>query len=185
VASLRSTRLYSWGEKRPWYPWDNRFGGYRRRSGRYGKYRSPSFCLKTKPDPCITGYDEKKTAFKSLDRATQYNRTAAFSLLLLTISRCRSLVQGVSVNCVVCSNLASTSSGLSSVSKRYVLADFLSRSDPADLTFLICSWMPVVLWTVFPENLRPNFYLNHISHTIRTEKHVAEQRIEPHWYTQQ
>jgi hypothetical protein len=40
-------------------------------------------------------------------------------------------------------------------------AEFSSRSDSVDLTFLISSWMPLVLGTVFPGNLRRNF-LRHL-----------------------
>jgi hypothetical protein len=58
----------------------------------------------------------------------------------------------VSDFCGVFSNLTSISCNFSSVSTLCFLAGFLFRSDPLDLIFLITTWMPLLLWTVFPGN---------------------------------
>jgi hypothetical protein len=50
----------------------------------------------------------------------------------------------------VCSNLASFRPlSFLSVSNWHFVTGFLSRSNPVHLTFLISSWMPLVLGTVF------------------------------------
>jgi hypothetical protein len=69
-------------------------------------------------------------------------RTKRFGIsLVLTFSRCRSVVQSVG-------DLSSFSSGRNSV-----LAEFVSRSDSVNLTFFISLWMPVGLRTVIAGKL--------------------------------
>jgi hypothetical protein len=89
----------------------------------------------------------------------------------------------------VCCNTVHILPIFSWVRTRSFLPGFLSRSNPVGLTFLIISWTPLVLETVFPGNLSedvlrhflaepPGTYVSH------TETH-AEQYIEPHRHTQQ
>jgi hypothetical protein len=68
------------------------------------------------------------------------------------ISRCQFLVQGISVNSVVCSNLATILSRFSSVSTHQ-----FQQVSCTEVTFLIRSQMPAVLGTVMPGNLQADF----------------------------